>query len=438
MKRHVAWGFLFGAVLACRADTPAGPCTLQDCIRIGLDHSGVAEIARRNQAIARTLVHQARADALPSISLIGTYTRLDELESVDLGDGPVKLGTLDNYNVRAEVRQALYSGGRVVGALHAARLNEHYADVTRQRTEAGLVRDICTGFYDILLAKEAVGVRAATVEQLERFRDQVARKHDKGAVSEFELLSARVRLANERPLLIKARNDRDLAVAAFRRLLSVDDEAFRIEGELAPVPEGRSLEELSALALQRRPALRVLQTVVQLREVDRDVTRADGRPDLSVSFNYNGQNSYGFVSFDDDWQWHWNAGLTLSWNVWDGGLTRGKVEEKELELQKSRIQLAETERDVKLEVRQAYLDMKHAEESLAASRGTVELAAKALDIARVRHEAGVATRLEFTDATVELGRARLAVAVARHNQMAAVARLHYACGLNLGPREEND
>lgn len=429
---------LFTAALAAGAAPDTGVFTLPECLDLGLRDSGAAETARYEQDIARSRVVQARADALPSLSLQGDYRRLDELESVDLGEGPVALGTLDNYSVSAEVRQILYGGGRVLAVLHAARLNEDYAVWARRNTESQLVRDICLGFYDILLAERNVAVHQETVEQFALFRDQVAEKQRRGASSEFELLRASVRLANARPALIEARNAQALAVTAFKRLLNLDVDEFQVAGELVCEPEQRSLAELQALALAHRALLHELEQVVQLRSANVTITKADGRPQLSASFKYSGQNSYGFVSFDDEWQWHWNAGLSLSWDAWDGGLVRGRVQQEKLELAKARIVLRDTERAVRLEVQQAYLDVKHAEQSLDAGRGTVELARKALSIAKTRHEAGLATHLEFTDAAVELSRARLAVALALRNHMAAAARLQYACGLNLDLQKKDD
>ena len=439
MKIRTIVIMLLSAPAFCAVAGPdSGVYTLEECLRIGLQRSGVAEIARHDRAIARSRVVQARADALPSISLQGDYTRLDELQDVDLGDGSVELGTLDNYSLTAEIRQVLYGGGRVFAVLRAARVNEDYAEWSRRHAESKLVRDICLAFYDILLAERTVAVRKATVEQLSLLHEQVAQKQRKGAASEFELLSARVRMANERPALIEAKNARALAITAFKRLVNLEAGAFRAEGELICEREESSLAELVELALENRPLLKVLANLVELRGASVTITKADGRPELSTTFNYSGQNSYGFVSFEDEWQWHWNAGLALSWTLWDGGLVRGRVREGELELAKARVELREMERTVKLEVQQAYLEMQHAAESLDAGRGTVELAKKALAIAEVRHGAGLATHLEFTDAAVELSRARLAVAIAQQRHMAAVARLRYACGVNLNLPREND
>ncbi|MBN1557128.1 MAG: TolC family protein, partial [Lentisphaerae bacterium] len=102
--------------------------TLEACIRLGLQNSAAALNAAREERIADARVVQARSEALPAVSLQGSYTRADELEEVDFGDGmPVAVGSLDTYRASAVLSQLLYSGGRVRAALRAAKLSEQYA-----------------------------------------------------------------------------------------------------------------------------------------------------------------------------------------------------------------------------------------------------------------------------------------------------------------------
>ena len=74
------------------------------------------------------------------------------------------------------------------------------------------------------------------------------------------------------------------------------------------------------------------------------------------------------------------------------------------------------------------MDLKQAEETVSASRDTVELAEKSLEIARARYENGLATYLDFTDANLSLNLARLTRLQALHDHMNALARLRQASG----------
>jgi outer membrane protein len=417
-----------GACVSASATPSNTVYTLEDCIRIGLSQSGVARNAERDQEIASARVRQSRGLAFPHLSMSAAYTRLDELQDVDFGGETTTFGVLDNYDITATVEQLLYSGGRVNAALSAAKAAREYADAARTEAESGLVRDIEMRFFGILLAREVVAVQAASVDQLQAYVEQTKQRSESGAASEFDLLTARVRLANEHPKLLAAENQCELAMAAFVSLLNITPGGI-FTGRLERAAVDLSYDDMLQLALKNRPALRSSKLLVRLGRESIVDARSAARPDLRARFNYNGANSYQFVSFEEDWQWHWNAGLVLSWNLWDGALTRNAVKQKEAEYEKLKTDDEELLKAVKLEVHQAYLALEHAREAMAASRDNIGLAERALEIARTRHETGMSTYLEFTDANLALSSTRLAWFQALHDHAVAVSAVRYACGM---------
>jgi len=386
--------------------------------------------ARRDRAIAGARVIQARAQAVPHLTASAGYTRLDEVQEMDLGGEAVPMGTLDNYSAQAEVTQLLYSGGKVGAALKAAKLTSRVADFGLSDAEAAMVRNIRTTFYDILLAQAAVQVREQSVAQIRSLVDQTEAKFKNGKASEFELITVRVRLANETPELLNARNQCDVALESFKCLLNATDEVFRVEGRLDFTPVEVDLAALQKASLRDRPGILGLEATTHLKEQDVTAAKADYRPNLSTFFIYNGANSYRFASYDSNWEWHWSVGAALQWNIWDGGLTAGTVRQKKLELDKMKTDLDEFRKAVRLEVKQAYLDMMVARQTVEAGSGAVDMAKKALDIAKTRYDAGLATYLEYTDANLALRTAELMLNRAMRDHMNAVARLEYAGGGN--------
>ncbi len=421
---------LLADVTSFGADDGRSPAvyTLKDCVQIGLSESGPARNAQLDQKIAYTQLRQAYGLALPALSVGATYTRLDELQEIDFGGDPQTLGNIDNYDVTASVDQLLYAGGQVGAALRAAKSARAYADAAREATEALLISDIETRFFGILLSREVVAVQEASVEQLRGFVDQTQKRMASGASSEFDLLTARVRLANEMPKLIAARNQNELVVADFVAVLNLPAEGV-FTGQLERADIDMSLDDMLRLALANRADLARSELLVELGREAVVSARSEGLPELRGFFNYNGANSYQFVSFDEDWEWHWNAGFVLSWNIWDGDMTRYAVKQKQAEQAKLVTDDEEVLKLVKLEVRRAYLALEYARESIVASRDNVALAERALAIARTRHETGLATYLEFTDANLALSTARLTRLQALHDHAVAVSAACYACGM---------
>ncbi len=403
--------------------------TLPDCITIGMRESGAALNARQDQEIAYTKLKQAYSLALPHFSANAAYTRLDELQRIDLGAMSQNIGTVDNYDVNARVEQLLYSGGQVGAALSAARTLREYSEFTRIAVESILIRDIEIQFYGILLAREEVEVQAESVKQLEGYVEQTERRSKSGTASEFDLLTAQVRLANEKPKLISAHNRNTLEVARLVTLLNMPDDS-EFKGELEQKDIDFSLDDMLRLALVNRADLHSSELRVDMGEDEITNARSEGLPEVRAHFNYNGANSYRFVSFEEEWEWHWNAGLVMRWNVWDGDLTRYKVKQKEAEQEKLITNYDQLIKNVKLDVRQAYSRLVHAREAMIASRDNVALAERALEIANTRYKTGLTTYLEFTDSNLARSTAHLVWLRSLHTHAVALAEVRYAIGEN--------
>ena len=401
--------------------------TLEECVEMGLREAAAARNAERDARIAVTRIGQVRAQLLPDLKAKGGYTRLDEVPEYE-SDGEMEpTGREDNYAAGVEVSQLMYSGGSVGAALKAAKLYREIAQTRIRQTENELVRDIQVGFNDILLADEQVKVQEASLAQLEDLLKQAETRRRQETASEFDVLTARVKVANERPVLILARKRADLARAAFRSLIHLEPENFLLSGELAYVPEERSLEDWQEQGLEQRPELVELRHFLGMRQADIRAEQGGYLPQIRAFANYEGTNPES-GSARDEWEWGWTAGVTAEWDLFDGALRRNRIAEKRLELEKEQETLADTERQVLLEIQTHYLDLKQAEETVAASAETVALAEKSLEIARTRYENGLATYLDYTDANLALNVARVTRLLALHEHMNALARLRQASG----------
>lgn len=422
---------LTALVSAAVAEPHSSPvsCTLESCVRRGLSESGDARNAARDEAIAHARKRQAEAQVWPDLSMKAGYTRLDEVQTYDFGGGPMALGVADNYSARAEVSQLLFSSGKVGAAIRAARLAGSYAAAARAETEGGLLRRIKRGFYDVLVTREAVRVGEESVAQLRALLEQTQQKFRNGTASEFDVVSARVRVANEEPRVIQARNDAELTYESLRRLLNLQDVSCEFAGRLDCVPVRVDPAACEAAALSRRPGIDMARLRVELRREDVTATVGATLPSFRANASYGGSNVYDPILARDPWEWHWNAGITAEWKFWDGGMTHSMVREKRLELAKEETLYEEVRKAVVLEVRQACLAIEHARKAMEAAGETETLAAKGLDIAQARYRSGMGTYLEMADASVGLNQAKLAVLRAKHAYLGAVADLQAAVGL---------
>jgi outer membrane protein TolC len=413
------------AALRLMAAEPAPAYTLQDCLRIGLERAATIRNAKQDELIADARIDQIRSEAIPQAGLTARYARQDDVPETSEGD---PAGRRDAYAVSAEASQLLYAGGKISTALNAARLYRDASSFATQTATASLIRDIHRGFHQVLLTGETAMVATQSVEQLRLLVAQSEQKHTQGVLPEFELLSARVRLANEVPHWIEARNQYELAKAAFANLLHLEAADFTLTGEADPPSNNQSLEALTSLALSRRPELDEMSRRVELYQADIDVVKSGRQPEFHAFAAYNGNNPDFYQPARDAWEWRWQAGVRMSWTPFDGGLRSATVRQKTAEWDKIRTAHEELRNAIRLEVRQAWLVWRHALEALDGARGNVALAERAQQIATVRQKQGLSTYLEFTESNLALSTARLAHLRARHARAVAETEILYASG----------
>ncbi|MDD4737271.1 MAG: TolC family protein [Kiritimatiellae bacterium] len=397
--------------------------TLTDCIRMGLDRSLSLQNKMRDQAIAESKIKEVRSQLLPGILASAGYNRLDEAPILEDTQG-----SHDQYSASAGLSQLLYSGGSVSAALKAAREYRRYALYDTEQRNNAIIRDITTSFYDLLYTADALRVAQESLDQWKRFEEQTQVKFQNGTSSEFDLLSAQVKVANEKPQVIAAQNQHDLARERFKNLIYEDDTDFTVQGELRYDPVHVELELLYRLALENRPELQSMQSLIGMQMQDIRATQGEYFPRLYATASYQGSNPPSDAPVDDEWKWHWNAGLALSWDILDGGLRSSQVAQKKLAVENSRSDQIDLVRAIKLEVNSAYLTLMHSREVVLGAKDSVHLAQKAMDIADVRYKNGLFTYLEYTDSNLSLTQAKLIHYQALKAYMQAVAQLQYACG----------
>ncbi|HEY0777234.1 MAG TPA: TolC family protein, partial [Gemmatirosa sp.] len=137
--------------------------------------------------------------------------------------------------------QTLYAGGRLGASRRSAAAGQRSADIGLTSTRAQVRLDVATAYYDASLTDVLVGIAESTLVQAERAYRQTALGREVGNVSEFDMLRARVSRDNQRPVLVQARGNRDIAYLRLRQLLNVPlDEPLRLTTPL-PLPPGAAV-----------------------------------------------------------------------------------------------------------------------------------------------------------------------------------------------------
>ena len=255
------------------------------------------------------------------------------------------------------------------------------------------------------------------------------KKYQQWSASEFDLITARVRLPNFRPPLIKAANRVDILKTILAKEMGREDQDYEIEGSLDFTPFNGELDDLNRLGLEYRPLIEQITLQEEIMEQNLNASSSGYQPSLSLFATYEGEQPQYGVPPENRFEFEWTAGAALKWNIFDGLMTPGRVKEARGQYEQARIETRDTRRTVLLSIKQAYHDLKASEKAIDSHRETVGQADKAYQIARIRWENGVSTSLELTESELNLSESSIMLQEALAYYRIALAKLERAIGL---------
>ena len=411
------------------------PISLADAVNLALHQNPSILRSQKDIEATQGLSIQTRAIAIPKVAGAGSYSAAQPSD-VDTFQAPggITFGNDQNWATQIKVVQSFYEGGRILSSFRVAKLLKEQSLLNYQTTVADAVLLVELAYYDVLLAAEQIRVQEASVELLTSELNDTKRRYEAGTVPRFNVLRAEVELANARPRLIAAQHGLRISKNALANLLgfniprdAVEDIPLTLSSRLDSDPYDLQLQRGLALALERRPELKTLYKARSLRKEDITSAKAGYKPSLQGFAGYDVHNSMLSRDLTDDVH-GWIAGAQLSWNIFDGLLTRGRVMEATANYERAGLDIEDTARRIELEVRTSYSKFIEARDVLESQKKVLEQAEEALRLATARADAGTGTQLDVLSAQTALTDARSTQAQALHDYDAARARLQRAIG----------
>jgi outer membrane protein TolC len=428
---------LFGWTLACSAALAAEPWTLERALEQALNHNPDARIAQQRIAAAQAGLEQANAAFWPRLQFQSSYTRTDNpmmvfgsilnqraySSSLNFNDVP----DVDDLNTRGLVTVPLYAGGKTKAGREAAKANTEAAKQDSEAVRNALGFEVSRAFYSVLKTRQFIRAAEAAVNSFEGSLSIAKKRLEAGSLLKTDVLDIEVRLAQAREDLVRARNANALAVRALRNLLGIEDGDFVVADSAPTVtaPDSGDFSRRAELAAARQ----------RERAAQEQVRGAKSGYAPRV-------NAFGSLDYDYGWKFEsgggsYTAGALLQWDLWDGKLTRAKVREANANLESAREEQRKLRLALDLEVEQACLDLKAANERLSVTDQVVAQASESAGLTRARFEQGAALSTQLIDSETALVAARVRRAEAEADQQIALAALRKALALpQLDPKSK--
>ena len=377
-------------------DTPgtARELTLDEAVKLALTNNPTGKIAVFDFEAAKGALTAARSARWFSISA-------SHKDAQSWAGGSASI--VDQYTNSASLNWTLWSGNKVESQISQAKLDLDSKQWGIAKARQQLKYDATDAYFKFMAARDNVKLNQESVERLERYLQDVKLQFEVGVVAKVDVLRSEVELAKAKQSLIEAQNTYDLTMANLNNIIGFPlTTELNIKGDLSYARYEKELAFCVDAALRQRPEISQYTDAAKSAQEGITVAKSGYLPTVSAVYNAGWYDS----KFAGGNNYNWSVYLLTNWTLFDSGYTAGKVKQAVEGYKKAQEQLKQTVDSVQLDVRQTYLSLKAAEQSIATSSSAVGLAEEDYKIKVIRYQAGVGTNLDVLDAQVALTTAK--------------------------------
>ena len=157
-----------------------------------------------------------------------------------------------------------------------------------------------------------------------------------------------------------------------------------------------------------------------------------------TDYTYNGVTDNGFPQHKQDYYWSSSAGVTLSIPLFEGGKVSSQVAQKELAYEQAVAEYQNKMKNVRIQVKEAWLNLEEARSRIEATKGVVDQARENLNAQMKRYRAGLTSQLEVNDAISNVNDSDLQFVQAVYDGAIALSDLKFAVGAEVDLYEKKN
>ncbi len=411
--------------------------TLDDAVRIGLEKSRSLEIARLDKNMAGQKIRETWSEVLPQISTAFTYTRTLKPSVLLFPPGQGLPTTLETSSDNAghatlDLHQPLFNISAITG-IKAASIVRKMSEAAYRTTEAAVVADIKISYFDALISKDQLKLIEQSIARWEQSRKDTRAMFRQGVAADIDTLKAFLSVENLRPDLLQAQTRVATTMTKLKNAMGIPiDNSIVLTGKLE-LSSASCPSDIAAAyreALDARPDLRQLDFQVKAEGEKVSAVRAERFPVISAFGKLEFQTAFNdnIRYADAVWPASSSVGLQFTMPLFTGYRISAQVEQARIAQLQTRTRLEDLKANIRAEVEVRILNFRESQKRIEVQSQTISVAERSYNISLLRFREGIGSRLELTDAELQLNKAKTNYLQAVYDYLVANVQLEKALG----------
>ena len=389
--------------------------TKEEALAIALENNFGIKIANNNLEVAENNTSIYNRGALPTVALTSgaNYSRNNQsliLTDRDTGEDAEIAGNgvvAKTYNASLGVNYTIFDGlGR---KYNYQQLQKTYnlTELQAKETIENTYLQLFTVYFQIARLSENTNNLSEALTISKRRLTRAQYQYDYGQSTKLEYLNAQVDVNNDSITLITAKQQLNNAKRGLNVILgSKEDINYVVETEV-DYNTMMNYNDLKNKTLENNALLKQGETNIAISEFNIKINKANFLPSLGFNASYgfnrteneNLINPFGAKLITSDGL---NAGINLTWNIFDGGSTRTRVANAKIALDNQQILLEQQKVNIENNLKNTWENYNNQLFILTAQEQNVLTNQNNFDRTQERFKLGQITSVEFRQAQINL------------------------------------
>ncbi|HFC00017.1 MAG TPA: TolC family protein [Phaeodactylibacter sp.] len=438
MRNVLTMLLLFGILSSVGAQNPKS-FTLDEAINYALGNSLEVKNAQIGVADANEQIYENRARGLPVVSAGVDYNYYFKLPvslvpAEFFGGMPgefaeLEFGTKNNLTAKIQAQSLIFDWSYLT-ALKASRAYKNLSQEQSTLTEAQVRNQVRSAYLPPLLLDESQKTLQKNITTLEKLFFETSEMYKAGFVEQLDVDRLELSLANLKTEMDNLERQKNLAYNYLKMAMNYPmEETITVADDIDKLLSDASADDLEGkINYSNRAEYRVVQKSKLLNQINIDYVKSTYYPNL-VGFAQYQQVGQGNNLFKNpNWSDVGLVGLQLNVPIYSGGGKKAKLHRAQLSLEKTNNQIRSLERLIWMEIGNARIAYRNAQQRVADQQKNLALAQRIYDTTKIKYKEGVGSSLEITTAEQSLFQSQQNVIQARYELLQAKMMLSQALG----------
>lgn len=375
--------------------------TLENAVSIALEKNYDVKVAEIQQKVAETQVFKGNAGMLPRVDFNANGgTALNEVKQVALnGTETNRFGTSLSPSANVAFAWTLYDGKRMFAVYDRLKSQSQLSQIQTRIAMETTMANVMAAYYEIMRQKQTVKFLETIIKYYEERLSITDQRWQFGKGSKLDFLQSKTDLGTQVTLLIQSKTDLRNAKVALNNLLARDpNQDYDVQDvvELSFDPTQEELKNRARTANKNLQALRKATdiTLIQQREAKSlQLPRVTLNSTLGYSLS---KASAGFFLINQNYGL--NTGIGLTWNIFNGQITRRQIQTAKLNTEIAKTQEQSWIVQMENDLVRAYNQYQTDKEILKLEEEYNQVADENMKISLEKFKLGGSTILEINEA----------------------------------------